>query len=250
MDSSGNTIADVVICLGPNDIPLFGNLIQSIINNVLNINTIYIITKISPNLPVHTKVVYIDETIFPFTMQYIHDAFNTHHRSGWYLQQLLKIYACKYIPQMNDNFIIIDADVIFHKPVAFFKENKLLFNVGKEHHIPYFDHMKKMHPSLYRVLNCSGICHLMPMKRQIVNEFISMIERHHNKEFWKLFLEFVEPVEYAWSGASEYEMLFNYTILYHQDLYEIRPLLWKNTQSYTPNYEGTYEACHHYMRTV
>jgi hypothetical protein len=244
---------DIVICLGPNDISLFPKLIENVKHTIVGYNAIYVITSIGIKNSFETvipNVTFVDETTFPFSKQYIDDKFKTPSRSGWYLQQLLKIYAPIVIKELLDHYLILDADVYFHKPVSFFENNKALLNTGTEHWTPYFEHMRKMDPSLFRVMNCSGICHLMPLKRKIVVSLLNKIELTHNKPFWEVFLNFVDPGQYTMSGASEYEMLFNYTILHFPDEYEIRKLIWKNTSAITQNYDGEYEACHHYNRTI
>ena len=243
---------DIVICLGPNDHSLFPKFIDNIRSNVMNTRSIYVITPrkmidtyLNHNLP----VIYIDESIFPFSLEYINTLFNKPERSGWYLQQLIKLYAPILIDEMLDNFLILDADLYFHKPVTFFENNLIQFNTGTEYHIPYFDHMNKVHPSLTKNHSSSGICHLMPMKRKIIQSFIHMIEHFHaDTPAWKVILDCVSPNHYHASGASEYEMLFTYTIQTFPEDCVIRPLKWQNTYNITNGYDGVYEAWHYYMR--
>jgi len=248
-----NTIQyDIVICLGPNDYSLLPKLVENIKDNILNHHTIYIITPksiIDILLSHNLSVTFIDESIFPFNIQYINILYNTPKRSGWYLQQLIKLYAPIIITELYDNYLILDADVYFHRPITFFENNKIQFNTGREYHIPYFEHMVKVYPSLKKIYNESGICHLMPMKHKIAKSFIQMIEEYHSgKSAWKVILDCVSPNDYDKSGASEYEMLFTYTLQKFPDEYEIRPLKWQNTTHIHHGYDGIYEACHWYMR--
>jgi hypothetical protein len=54
-----------------------------------------------------------------------------------------------------------------------------------------------------------------------------LVEEHHNgKIFWRVFLE--EVTDIMGSGASEYEMYFNYMIRYHGADFRIRALQWGN----------------------
>ena len=89
----------------------------------------------------------------------------------------------------------------------------------------------------------------MPMKRDIVVSLFEMIETYHKDTFWKVFLQCVSPETYPNSGASEYELLFNYTLQYKPKDYAIVNLTWRNTHVVNDTYNGTYEACHWYMRS-
>jgi hypothetical protein len=240
---------DVVVCVGENDKSLIISLVKNIQENLLNYNKFYVITtdEIAGKIQI-PDVVIINETVFPFKKKDIDSMFNVPSRSGWYLQQLLKIYAPIVINDMLDNYLIVDADVFFHKKVCFFENDKIQFNIGSENHFPYFVHMKKLNNSLYKACEFSGICHLMPMKRKIINSLIKMIEDNHNEFFWLSFLKNVDPIEYPKSGASEYEILLNYTKLFFPEEMDIRQLKWKDTKKITENYDGVYEACHWHMR--
>jgi hypothetical protein len=57
-----------------------------------------------------------------------------------------------------------------------------------------------------------------------------MVEKHHNNvPFYEVFLKNV--TEYDDSGASEYEIYFNYILNKHPDKYKIRRLKWENTNN-------------------
>lgn len=232
---------DIVICIGPNDAPVVTQCIDSIRRNVPHRSIVCIV---SPSIEPISDVIWIPESLFPFTKEDM----NAGSRSGWYLQQLLKLYAPIVIPQLSDNYLIVDADIIFHNPVTFINNDVLQFNVGTEYHIPYFDHMKRLHPILYKVRDVSGICHLMPMKRHIVKELILRVENQHSMPFWRAFLTVIDPNHLPYSGASEYEILFSFTLTQFPNEAVIRPLEWKNCNTITSGYTGTYEAIHYYIR--
>jgi hypothetical protein len=238
--------------VGPNDYPVLERLLPNIQTVLKGWRSIYIITAsgVIDRLNVkHPSLKWIDEKVFPFSIQMIHDKFKKPSRSGWYLQQLLKLYACIQLPDMLDDFVILDADLLFYKDVAFFEGGKIMFNCGTEYHRPYFEHMARVHPSLGKFLPVSGICHMMPMRRTIVRAFIDMIESHHDgKLFWQVFLDQVDPKHYEHSGASEYEMLFTFAHQRFRDDVTIRKLTWRNVSRPDPQYDGHYEACHWYCR--
>lgn len=242
---------DIISCCGPNDITVLPEFLRSIEKHVKGYRNIYVITTISIIDKYSTafpNVKFIPESSFPVKKEMIDEMFKTPSRSGWYLQQLLKLYAPFCIPECLEKYVIIDCDVYFYHTPSFFKDNKLLFNVGTEYHKPYFEHMSKLHPSLGKVHSSSGICHMMPMKRHIVQSLMTLIEQTHKKEFWKVFLENVQPKDYEFSGASEYELLFTFSLLNFSNEVEILPVQWRNVGKLSVAYEGVYEACHHYAR--
>ena len=238
---------DVVLCIGPNDTEVAARCIESVRTNIQHRSIVCIVPSGFKSLEI-PDTRWVCEDVFPFKKSDIDALFRRPERSGWYLQQLLKIYAPIVLPELSDTYLIVDADVVFHHPVTFVRDGRIQFNVGTEYHVPYFEHMEGLLSGLRKISSSSGICHLMPMKRHIVASLIAKVESHHARPFWHAFLEHVPPREYHGSGASEYEILFTFTQLYFPDEMEIRPIQWKNSDQVTSNYAGIYEAIHWYMR--
>jgi len=241
---------DSVICIGPSDAALVKTLIPNVKERIAP-RRIYVITlptiKEQHQTLFDESVHWIDEGSFPFSIQDIHDKFHQKQRSGWYLQQLLKLYAPIVLPDLLDQYVIVDADVRIHSDLRFFKEGRIQFNVGTEYHVPYFEHMFRL-LGMSKHGSHSGICHMMPMKRHIVQAFMKEVEARHGTEFWKAFLDKVDAGHYGLSGASEYELLYNYTQEHFGDEMDIAPLRWQNTGSPFANTSFDYEAYHWYQR--
>ena len=72
--------------------------------------------------------------------------------------------------------------------------------------------MKKLDPSLVKVTNYSGICHHMIFETKYIKEIFKIVETNHNDLFYNVFLKSVN-LNYN-SGASEYEIYFNYIFKY------------------------------------
>jgi len=150
-------------------------------------------------------------------------------RNGWYLQQLLKLYAGKTISGILEKYLVIDSDTFFLKPTRFIENNKCLYNFGTEYHKPYFDHMFHLDKDLIRFDKYkSGICHHMMFETKYINELISKIETNHYDTFFNVFLKSVSQTQITGSGASEYEIYFNYMLINHSDKINIRFLKWQN----------------------
>jgi FkbM family methyltransferase len=236
---------DIVIPVGPNDKSVIEQQIKYTKKNIIGYRNIYLICY-DPSIVIDGCIT-INENIFPFNI----DTVAKHHgkldRNGWYLQQLLKLYAGKIIPNILDKYLVIDSDTFFLKPTTFVKDNKCLYNYGTEYHKPYFHHMKNLDKDLTKVdKNKSGICHHMIFDKKYIDELISKIEKNHNELFYNIFLKTVTNKK--GSGASEYEIYFNYMLKYHPDKIQIRKLSWTNTNKLESNSNYDYISYHWYMR--
>ena len=109
--------------------------------------------------------------------------------------------------------------------------------------------MKKIHQDLIRFYeNKSGICHHMMFEKKYIDELISQIEKNHNELFYNVFLKTV--TDKNGSGASEYEIYFNYMLKFYPDKIIIRKLNWKNTNKLETNSNYDYISYHWYMRRL
>ena len=235
---------DIVICVGPQDAKNVKTLVNNVKAFVIGINNIYLIMPknvLDMYYVIDPIVKNIDENIFPFNKEYIDNLFKCPERSGWYLQQLLKIYAPVVI-DILDKYIIIDADLKFYNKIHFFENDIMLFNTDNARWEPYFIHIKKLYSNIQIKTLTSGITNLMPMKRHIIENLLYRVKQEHNEVFWKVFLNIVDPVYYNHSGASEYEILFHFCLTFYPKECKIRPVRFKNSDRFTYNYELTYEA--------
>ena len=239
---------DVVIPLGPNDLENIEKQIACTKTNVIGLQNIYIVTPIL-NFR-HNDCIVIDESIFPFIDQ-IAFYHGKDKRNTWYMQQLIKLYAGFVIPGILDRYLVIDADTFFLTPTEFINsENQCQYNFGREYHCHYFDHMSRLHPELTRVYELSGICHHMIFEIRFIKELFELIEKKEGKPFWVIFLEKVEPwLRHGFgSGASEYELYFNYVCKFHSDEIEVRELCWENVRKLDFTMELNYISHHHFNR--
>ena len=237
---------DIVIPVGPYDKLCIYKQIEYTKKNVIGYRNIYIISY-DPTISINGCIT-INENIFPFSIKTVKNFHGDLIRNGWYLHQLLKIYALLIIPDILDRCLILDSDTFFLQPTVFINDNnECLYNYGHEYHEPYFHHMLKLDSGLVKVdKNKSGICHHMMFEKTYLNEIINKIEENHNDKFYNIFLKLVTDVQRA--GASEYEIYFNYMLKYHSDKIKIRLLKWTNAKNIPPkelNYD--YVSIHWHM---
>lgn len=238
---------DIVIPIGPNDRSIIEEQIKYTKKNIIGYRKIYLISY--DPLLIIDECNTIDEKIFPFSIETVVKYHGKLQRNGWYLQQLLKLYAGNIIPDILDKYLVIDADTIFLKPTTFIDNNKCLYNYGSEYHKPYFKHMQKLDENLIKVdQNKSGICHHMIFETKYINELICKIEKNHNDLFYNVFLDKVTDKNN--SGASEYEIYFNYMMKNYPNEIKIRKLNWKNTTNLQTNINVDYISYHWYRRKI
>tara|TARA_B110000971_G_C19963294_1_gene478974 strand:+ start:368 stop:1090 length:723 start_codon:yes stop_codon:yes gene_type:complete len=235
---------DIVIPVGPNDTTVIHNMIKNTKKNIIGYRNIYLVSY-DPTILIDNCIT-VDEKLFPFNKQTISDIIGYNDRVGWYLQQLIKLYASFVIVGILDNYLVIDSDTYFLRPTSFFLNKLPLYNPGSEYHLPYFNQMSKLHPSLSKKSTKSGISHHMLFQKKILIELFKLVELYHNTDFWKAFLLSIDKRDILGSGASEYEIYFNFLHIYYNGSFIVRTLKWENTAQIRDDLD--YISCHWYMR--
>lgn len=217
---------DVIIPLGPQDESIVQKCIDSVYTHVVGVRNVFVISHRPIQL---SDCIVLQESAFPFKKADVEKRTST-KKAGWYLQQLIKLYAPLLISNILENVLVVDADTIFYKRTRFLENGQFLFDkVTGLVHEPYFIHMKKLHPSFTQWKKAtSGITNVMIFNKKILSEIFEKVETHHNdgRSFWEIFLDCVTEKES--SGASEYELYFNYVMSFHFDQVRMRPLQWSN----------------------
>jgi hypothetical protein len=256
---------DVVIPCVDKDIDTINLCIEGIKQNCSQIRRVITVSA----RPITDKAEWFDETKFPFKMSevalYLTNqnqeearAFLTKRssRCGWYYQQLLKLYAPFVIPGISSNVLILDSDTIFLNPVRFMDENGWpFFNPGSEHHWQYFGHAERLLPGLRKLFpGYSGISHHMIFQKCVLVDLFQRVEKIHSVPFWKAFCMKVDPKDRDRSGASEYEIYFNF-IFSQSPQARCRILNWRNVSTLHEmvafRESGLhYVSCHAYLRGI
>jgi uncharacterized short protein YbdD (DUF466 family) len=247
---------DIVIPVGPHDIDNIHLQLEHTKQNVIGYRNIYLICK-DPLINIEGAIT-IDENIYPFTKEDILNIIKTgreniNDRTGWFFQQLLKLYAGNIIPGILKRYLIIDADTHFLKPIKFITdEGQHMFTCSNEFFKEYFEHMTKLHPELKKYHELSGISHHAFFHTDRINELMSMVEKYHaNKQFWIIFLENVAEmlkISLTTCVCSEYEIYFNFMYHFHPDEIIIRKLNWSNLPYLNAEKDDDFQSVHWYLR--
>lgn len=126
-------------------------------------------------------------------------------RDYWYQQQFLKMAYSRICK--NEYYLIWDADTIPIKSIQLFKNNHPFFDMKTEHHIPYFQTMKRLLPDL-KFSNKSYISEHQMIKTEYMKNLLDEIENNSElkgKLFWEKILMAINLRDLNYSGFSEYE---------------------------------------------
>lgn len=247
---------DIVYVVHHKDV---GKLAQSIdsLRLIINItiNNIFIITNdltLLKGFLRDDRVSFISETeVLGFNVnhyQYPLEPTALPNRSGWLYQQLLKLgWAYK---SHSDNYIVIDADTHFIKPISFFdKSGRFIFFGTGEWWPPYF-------AAFFLIFNekpkarWSRTAHMMIFNKQYVLKMLSELESLHSIP-WHEVIANTRPLN-SHACFSEYETYANWMLLRYPNECSVRPSYNTNTKNSKLNRgKGRFNSisAHSYLNT-
>ena len=140
-------------------------------------------------------------------------------RAGWYLQQFIKIEACRSAG-LDVNCLIWDADTVPLKKLYFEDdEHRLLYYKGNHRpliHAPYFDLIHAV-LGLQRLVDESFISQCFPLRSVWVDNMCQAIELRHSSDSWMDVIVAHIDHNRGGSGFSEYEMLGTFFMHNYRD---------------------------------
>ena len=150
-------------------------------------------------------------------------------RSGWYIQQFLKMQYCKIC--QDEYYLIWDGDTIPVREVKMFNNNKPYFDVKTEYHKPYFITMKKVFPELGKKYKYSFISEHMLIKTEMMKDLINCnrIDINYNisgNTWYEKIINSINIKNLPYSGFSEYETYGTFVNKFYRKSYGIRH--WKS----------------------
>jgi len=149
-------------------------------------------------------------------------------RSGWYIQQFLKMIYCNIC--QDKYYLIWDSDTIPIKKVKMFENNgKPIFDFKSEYHEPYFITMKTIFPELGKKFRYSFISEHMIINSKIMKNMINRISDNKNligNVWYEKIINCIDPKYISHSGFSEFETYGTFVKEYYKQVYSKR--LWKS----------------------
>lgn len=214
---------DIIIPVIEKDLNALPFVISGIRNHVKHpVQQIYIV---APNaisirdVAAKNGCIFVDETtVCAITKQQINFIINGKDRSGWIYQQLLKLNFDKI--GTCENYLVVDADTVFIKDIAFENEGRLYFDFSDEFHEPYYKAYELL-TSLKHNSKVSFVAHYMLFAKCRLKELKTHIEYHNNANYADTIIQLKEKVVND-SNFSEYETYANFCVTQHPNKYLIR----------------------------
>jgi len=211
-------IKDAVIPFHPKDIPTLQMCCDSL-KNVLNVERIFLISSENPNIA-ETNFINEKEITNLISLNEISEIWKYHnpniaYRSGWIYQQILELGAPDIIPDISEDYIVCDSDIVFLKNPYINAPNDMFpFDrafTGEYHH-PYIDHYQRMMQEPAKA-GISFINHHMVTNKSLLAELKKMIEIKNNKRWdWAI----VENLNFNEASAFASDDLYgNWAVAYH-----------------------------------
>ena len=140
-------------------------------------------------------------------------------RTGWYLQQFLKLGYSRLCD--DEEYLLWDADTVPLHRHDMKKDDKLVFDMKKEHHEPYFDSFARIFPGLKKRNKDSYISEHMIIKTHIMREMLTEIEdrKDGEKPFYDVIMRSVNINDLPYSGFADYETYGLYCLNRYPDVY-------------------------------
>lgn len=225
VNNQGDCKYDVVIPYHVKDALPVQYCIKSCLKNFTGLNNIYVIGIESPRL---NHICFRKEDDFlsgGLNKRYIEDrwrkiGFAGLNLSGWLYQQFIKLGCVYAIKELCENYIVVDSDVVFLKPLEFYKDGKCLLSHTREFFEPDFLCCEYL-LGIKADRNFSFIAHHMPMKKRLVREMLGEIEKRHNEPWFDVIIKSFADGKCRF---SEYQLYGQYLHNRHQDKILIRKL--------------------------
>jgi hypothetical protein len=154
-------------------------------------------------------------------------------RRGWLYQQLLKLGAGTYIADLTDTFLVLDADVVFLRPVTFDLPpgKRMRYSLSAEHVPAYADAYERLvgrRPPTDRSLTA----HHMVADRVLLAEMTAELQRRAGVPWYDAFVDAVDPS--MPSSICEQSTYGWWVLERHPELAEHRQLEWHDVRG-APN---------------
>lgn len=145
-------------------------------------------------------------------------------RTGWFLQQFLKLGFC-YSSLCDTNYYLTwDADTLPLRDIHFFAEDgSPIFTKKKEHNQPYFDTLSKL-LTLPKIATFSYIAEHMIFDKGIVKEMLGEIEKSNvvGETWYEKIVNATDSSEV--NSFSEFETYGNYCLNHYPQKFKFQTL--------------------------
>lgn len=227
----GNNLYDLVMMVTPNSFPLCKRTVEYVYKNIKPKRIVLIGNRKVKDL-VGSDCVFVDEDelldglSFANVKKILLDRIGDAQRTGWYLQQFLKMgYALKCD---DAAYMVWDSDTIPLNEIDYFSNNKYKFFTKTEYHKPYFETINKILDNNVSRWNkdvsfiSENMIFSVPIMRSLINDIQTYVQ--NGGAFWEKILYSIDLKDIGWSGFSEFETYGNYVMKYFPEVYELHKI--------------------------
>lgn len=173
-------------------------------------------------------------------------------RVGWVYQQLLKLGAGDLVADLSDQYLIVDADVVFLRRVTFDADARFMYCRSADDHEPYVAAYRRLLGADPPV-DFACTAHHLHVDRALLGEMTAEIEARHGRPWPLAYLDAVDWGEP--SSINEQDTYAQWVLGTHRDVTRHRQLVWRESET-VPTLVGRaalgldydYVACHAYRR--
>jgi hypothetical protein len=205
----GSAAFDVMIIAGEKDYNKIRYVYDSVTRYVRNHDKIYIVTP--------TEIERTFDAIYVNDRDVLDiDRSAIHYRPNWIYQQYIKLF--QDITQ-HDDYLTVDCDLIFNKPIDIYQDNKPAFFFGRyQNYDFYFEYTEKM-LGFRKLCQHSFINEFMLFRKSVIR---SMLELYNFDKL--LFIEKSNSIISENCRLSEFETYGNFVYKNFPDSYNYRTL--------------------------
>ena len=153
-----------------------------------------------------------EDDVIPIRKRDIKYTVNAVDRSGWLLQQLLKLGADAFVG--TDRYLVVDADTILLKPQVFVADSTDILLHEYYYHYPYLEMYVRLMNLTPKTL-ITSIAHQMLFNKSRLRSLKARIERVGNTAWYTSIINASDLTES--SCFSEYETYGQWCITMYQD---------------------------------
>jgi Family of unknown function (DUF6492) len=226
---------DVVIPAHEKDFPVLRTAVRAALRHVSPIRRLHVVSATRFDWP-GDRVRWVPEPELPalpalpdVRERWAEQNTETASRAPWVYQQLLKLGAGSYIDGLAPHYLVIDADVIFLRPVSFDPESLGRFPYSRafEYHPPYREAYARLLGS-EPTTGFSLTAHHMLYDRELMAELHAELERRHGVPWYWAYVDAVDKAEE--SSISEMDVYGWWVLEHHPEHGRVRQLNWRDVR--------------------
>lgn len=220
-------LVDVMLPLEADDLETIDLSLRSIRRFVSDVRRIFLVAESNPDIE---GTHFIEARSFGDDIEACSRRFAPSGKGAELARQLARLNFTSVHRASLANVLAVDPGTIFLRKCRFIEDGRPIFNFGDHYDAAHFEHMTRLLPSLHRMFAYSGITHAMVFNRAWLEGLRKGVEVHSGSSFWNAYLEAIDTNQEE-CGASDYEVYFNFCLLFHASELIIRRLRWRDVES-------------------